>query len=93
MKTAVEIILLTNSSNRRRFHGCFLLEGKKRDKRFKILELVTVFKTEQVFFFLPGAPAAHQHHVGDEVHGTKMTHQISVYQLGMERKAEEENTH
>lgn len=54
-KTAEEIIPLTNNSNSRRFHGCFLLEvKKKRDKRFKILELVTVFKTEQGFFFTWG---------------------------------------
>lgn len=44
---------------------------KKRDKRIKILELVTVLKTEQ--WFSPGARAAHQHNVGDEIYGTKMT--------------------
>lgn len=48
---------------------------KKRDKRFKILELVTVFKTEQRFS--PGARAAHQHNVDDEIHGTKMIQQIN----------------
>lgn len=73
-----------------RFHGCFLLEERVKT-RSKILERL-VFGCEQRYS--PGAGAAHQHNVGDEIHGAeKSSRGTLVHKLETQRRAEKDTTY